>query len=354
MPRRPQAPVSTDPTRTLRAVRPPDHQEAAVETSSDLTPSALTSGGAMRRASISSVLAAVALSAVAVVATSVRQPIPSSPPVGAVGVVPSRGQTEPPESFIDIQPSPAPTEIGEASDDPSALPSPSARATPRRTSPPSGCNPYVTPCDPTIMPVYPYVSVLITTNGSTDADVGFGRVTVVAAGDTYRCTTRSRPASCYYEVPPGTEVTATAAHRADSVCTYFYVIWEDYSTERHDDCSPITFTQKKQKALLVANFDRVPTAPPATPADPPATPEPTPTLETPADPPTPNYSPGSGVANSGVFVEEGYVQSHDRCATAQVRRTLVSDARGRTLIPQEALGASLNSLHASNSGTCAV
>jgi hypothetical protein len=145
------------------------------------------------------------------------------------------------------------------------------------------------------MPVYPYVSVIITTNGSTDADLGVGKVTILADGHTFTCSTYSKPASCYFEVPPGTEVTATAYNHTGSMCTSFQVMWEDHSSIWNHDCSPLTFTTNMQKAQVTANFDLVPTAPPVSATEPPvATPPPatTPPLETPVDTPLDSLVPG--------------------------------------------------------------
>ena len=73
------------------------------------------------------------------------------------------------------------------------------------------------------------------------------------------------------------------------MCTYFVLMWEDHSYIRHDDCSPLRFTTKTQKAQLTANFDLAPTAPPVTATDPPvATPPPAATpVDTPVDSPVP-------------------------------------------------------------------
>jgi hypothetical protein len=265
-------------------VSDPDRLQNSVEV--PLRSPAPITGRLARQASLGSALAAVVLVVVAVMATSIREPVPSEPPAGAVGGTLPPVPTEPLDSWIPIGPTPGPTETGGASADPMSPPLPSSRATPWRTSPPSDCDPYVKPCDPTVPPTYPYVSVLITTNGNTDATIGIGKVTVAAAGRTFTCTTYT--SRCFYEVPPGTPVVATAYRQTGSVCTDFHLIWEDHSTVVSEGCGPIQFTTKTQEALLVANFDQVPSPPPATQTAPPATPEATPTPEvTPEDTPAP-------------------------------------------------------------------
>ncbi|NJD29072.1 MAG: hypothetical protein FIA92_12355, partial [Chloroflexi bacterium] len=208
----------------------------------------------------------------AVLATSIRQPKASEAPAGAVGITPPPRPTEPLESWIAVTPTLVPSESGSAW---ANVTSPSPRgadATPWRTSQPSECRPYVKPCDPSVPPVYPYVAVLITSNGNTDAELGVGKVTIVAAGHTYTCSTFSARGSCYYEVPPGTPVVATVSMQPGSMCTYFHLLWdEDNTWVRHEDCSSISFTTRTQMAQLTANFDRVPAATP-TPTDPPPTP----------------------------------------------------------------------------------
>lgn len=245
-------------------------------TPSGVRRSALTPGRLARQGSIGSVLVVGILIAIAFMTTSIREPLASNPPAGAVGIAPSGGPTEPPGSWIVVPPSAGSSEGGEASLEPSPSASVGVLPTAWITSPPSGCHPYIKACDPSIQPVYPYVSVIITTDGSTTAELGVGKVTISAAGHLFTCSTFSKNGSCYYEVPAGTQVTATAYRQAGSMCTYFELMWEDYlSTVMHHDCSPITFTTKSQKAQLVANFDLIPPATPTPPTDPPATPDPT-------------------------------------------------------------------------------
>jgi hypothetical protein len=262
----------------------PNLRPTAIDEPSNVRAPATTSGPLVRRTSIGSVLVAVLVIAGGLIATSLHQPQPSNPPAGAVGLGPPP-PTEPAGSWTAVIGSPGSSEGMEGSADATDSSAPTVRPTEWRTQvPDSGCHPYVRACDPSIMPLYAYVGVLA-------EGYGIGKVTVVAAGHTYSCSVYTRPAeNCYWDIPPGLQVTATVSTQPGSICQVFYLLWEDYSSPvTHDDCSPITFTTQDQDAQLTADFEPAPTAPPATPTNPAATPAATPTpTATPVDTPAPS------------------------------------------------------------------